>query len=226
MAKHRHIPCAIGGNRHVRKERVIEQFGEFLHSVQLPSSWREMVQHKMLETLRNAGADLDAMKRERERLQQKRTRVLKQYREGHIDDKEYDSEMASVELALRRLDTPEIGGIKIEDVLAIGERLPEMASLWKNATTEEQREMIMLLVEPGGISYDLDAQQIAALMPRPAFFPLLELSAQVKVYDEAPDTLVTSWWRPDIRYRSSAPSSLPRRATAARASCWAKPPNS
>jgi hypothetical protein len=43
-------------------------------------------------------------KQEQERLQQKRSRILKQHREGHIDDLEFEREMAAVLLSLRLLE--------------------------------------------------------------------------------------------------------------------------
>lgn len=50
--------------------------------------------------------------------------------------------MATVELALRMLDAPEVNGIRLEDVIEAGERLPGMASLWTVGSVEERAEMI------------------------------------------------------------------------------------
>jgi len=197
MAKARRLTCSSGGYLHVRKERVVQQFGELLQDLQLPASWRDTVRQKMIEAACEEGFDRESVEREKERLALKRTRILKQHREGYIDDREFDSEMAAVTLALRRIEPPEVNGVKPEDVIAIGEKLPAMATMWNMATTEEQREMVMLLVEPGGISYDLEAQQIAAIVPRPTFLPLLQLSRQFKEYNEAPGTLIASLWRPN-----------------------------
>ncbi len=47
-----------------------------------------------------AGVLGEAVDREKERLKLKRSRVLKQHREGYIDD-EFQGEMAAIELALR-----------------------------------------------------------------------------------------------------------------------------
>jgi site-specific DNA recombinase len=206
MAKARKLSCASSGTLHVRKERVVQQFGELLQQIQLPASWHDLLHQKVLE-LAGEGFDAGSAAREKERLLLKRSRILKQHREGYITDMEFESEMAAVTLALQRIAVPELGGTKVEEIMAMGEKLPAMTTLWQQAMPEEQREMVMLLVEPGGVFYDLEAQQIAAIVPRPAFLPLLGLSDHFKEYEESPGTLITTLWRPNIphlldRFRS------------------------
>ncbi len=200
MAKARRLDCPTGGSLHVRKERVTQQFGELLQGLQLPPSWRDMVRQKIMESASQAGFDAESVQREKERLTLKRSRILKQHREGYIDDREFESEMAAVELALRSLESPVVGGVKIEEVLAAGEQLPTIVALWSVATVDEQREMVIHLLEPNGISYDLEAQQIAAITPRPVFLPLLRFIEGFREYEEAPGTLIATMWRPKTRH--------------------------
>jgi hypothetical protein len=61
-------------------------------------------------------------------------------------DEEFEGEMAAVELALRALEVPEINGVRLDDVIEAGERLPGMAALWSEATVEERRDMVMLIL--------------------------------------------------------------------------------
>jgi hypothetical protein len=103
--------------------------------------------------------------------------------------------MAAVELALHQLQTPEVNGVKFDDVIAAGEHIPGMAALWDEATPEERREMVMLLLEPGGLYYDLELKIIAALKPRPAFLPILRMLTGVVEYDEARGILVIENWQ-------------------------------
>lgn len=103
--------------------------------------------------------------------------------------------MAAAELALHQLQTPEVNGVKFDDVIAAGEHIPGMAALWDEATPEERREMVMLLLEPGGLYYDLELKIIAALKPRPAFLPILRMLAGVVEYDEARGILVIENWQ-------------------------------
>lgn len=83
---------------------VSTQFGDLLQGLRLPPYWREMIREKMLEAAKQTGVDTESVEREKERLKLKRGRVLKQHREGYIDDEEFEGEMAAVELALHALE--------------------------------------------------------------------------------------------------------------------------
>jgi len=175
VAKTRRLPCSTGGDLLVRTDLARQQFGALLRSFTLPEDWRILVQRKMQEAVQAAGIDQDEQRRERERLKLKRTRTLKLYREGYMDESEFQSEIASVELLLKELESPPLNGVRLEEVVAAGERLPDMAVFWEVATPEERREMVMLLLEPGGLYYDLEKQTIIALRPRPAFRYVLRM---------------------------------------------------
>jgi hypothetical protein len=137
----------------IRSDLVRQQFGDMLKSLSLPDNWREEIRRQMVAEAQAAGVTGESVEREKERLKLKRVRVLKQHREGYIDDDEFQGEMAAVDLALRQLETAEVNGVKFDDVIAAGEHIPGMAALWDVATGEERREMAMLLLEPGGLYY-------------------------------------------------------------------------
>jgi len=61
----------------------------------------------------------------------------------------------------------------------------------------------MLLLEPGGLYYDLELKMIAALKPRPAFLPILRMLKGVVEYDEVKGIIVTENWQ-DRNRRASA----------------------
>ncbi|WP_149404176.1 hypothetical protein [Dictyobacter arantiisoli] len=88
----------------------MQQFGELLQGLRLPAYWRDMVREQMIEAAQKAGFDQEAMEREKERLRLKRGRILKQHRDGYIEDEEMEAEVAAVELALRALEVPETNG--------------------------------------------------------------------------------------------------------------------
>jgi DNA invertase Pin-like site-specific DNA recombinase len=205
MAKARQMPCPAGGYLQVRTNTVTEQFGELLQGLKLPPYWRDMIRERMLEDAKKAGFDLEAVELEKERLRLKRGRILKQHRDGYIDDEEFEGEMAAVELSLRLLDAPEVNGIRLEDVIEAGERLPGMAALWSVGSVEERADMVKDILEPGGLHYDVETKEIAAITPRPAFLPVLRLLEGVIEYEEATGILVTSRWRQrnrrDLVYR-------------------------
>ena len=208
MAKARQYDCPAGGYLQVRTDLVTVQFGDLLQGLRLPPYWREMIREKMLETAKQTGLDTESIEREKERLKLKRGRILKQHREGYIDDEEFEGEMAAVDLALHALEVPELDGISLDDVIAAGERLPGMTALWSVATVEERRDMVMLILESGGLHYDVEMKEIAAITPRPVFLPVLRLLEGVIEYEEATGTLVTRRWQQRNRRVSNSLSPI------------------
>jgi site-specific DNA recombinase len=206
VAKKRQLACPSGGFLQVRTTLVSEQFGQLLHEMRLPLEWQEEVRQQLLSAARSAPGQEEEHERERERLRLKRARILQQHREGYIDDAELHAEMAAVELLLHRLDQPPENGVPWEEILAAGERLPGMAALWELANREERHKMILYMLQPGGLYYDLELKMIAALRPNPAFLPLLRLVEGFLEYEEATGTLVTSQWQ-DRNRRDSNPRS-------------------
>jgi hypothetical protein len=64
--------------------------------------------------------------------------------------------VAAVDLALSRAALPVSQGVKLDAIIVAGKRLPGIGALWNVATPEERRELIALLLEPGGFYYDLE----------------------------------------------------------------------
>jgi len=143
-------------------------------------------------------------------LKLKNSRTVKLYKEGYIEEEEFQGEMAAVELALRKLDVPEVGGVTYGEVIEAGEHIPGMAALWDVATPEERREMVIILFEPGGLYYDMEHKIIAALKPSPAFLPILRMLSGVVEYDEARGLLVTERWQERNRRASDDPQDAQR----------------
>jgi len=189
-ARARRLSCATGGTLTVRADLVQQQFGALLAGLVLPDDWRELIRRKMVELAGVTGVNAAALEREKERLRLKRARILKQHREGYIDDDEMEGGIAAVELALRELEAPAADGVKLHEVIEAGERMPGIAALWELATVEERREMVILLLEPGGLHYDLQTKSIAAIRPRPSFLPLLRMLDEMVESDDAEGLLL------------------------------------
>ena len=179
----------------MRVDVAREQFGALLQGVALPDHWQEEVHRQVIENLEKTSVFSEQLIRERERLKLRRSRILKQHRDGYISDKELHMEMAAVDLALMNVAIPEGEGLTLEDVIEAGKRLPALATLWQVATPEERREMVSMLLEPGGLYYDLELELIAAIKPRPAFLPIFRLLPGLEEHEESSGTLVTSYWR-------------------------------
>jgi hypothetical protein len=84
--------------------------------------------------------------------------------------------------------------VTYHEVIEAGEHLPGMAALWDVATVEERYEMVTIILEPGGLYYDLENKIVAALKPRPAFLPVLRMLNGVMEFDETRGLLVTEHW--------------------------------
>jgi hypothetical protein len=82
--------------------------------------------------------------------------------------------------------------------------------LWDVAAPEERREIVILLLEPGGLYYDMEQKIIAALKPRPAFLPILRMLNGVVEYDEVRGLLITERWQDRNRRASNHRSPLAR----------------
>jgi site-specific DNA recombinase len=145
--------------------------------------------------MEKAGVDSVNIARERERLRLKRNRILKQHREGYIEDEEMEAELAAVELASGKLSLPAPDGLSLEAILEAGERLPGIAALWEIATSEERREMVTMLLEVGGLYYDLERKMIAAIKPRSIWLPVLRLAQGVAESQEMTGLLILAAWQ-------------------------------
>src|SRR5215469_5855398 len=115
--------------------------------------------------------------------------------------------MAAPALALHRLETPDMNGVSMDEIIAAGERLPGMAALWGVATIEERREMVAHLLELGGLYYDLECKMIAAIKPQPAFLPALRLLQGIEEQQALPSVLVLSAWV-EKRRKESSPTAV------------------
>ncbi len=164
-------------------------------SLTLPDNWREIIRRQMLAEAQKEGQIEESMEREKERLKLKKVRTIKLYKEGYIEDAEFQGEMTAVELAIRKLDIPEVDGVTYDEVIEAGEHIPGMAALWDVATPEERREMVILMLEPGGLYYDMEQKIIAALKPRPAFLLILRMLNGIVEYDEARGLLLVERWQ-------------------------------
>ena len=178
----------------VRIDLVDEHFGELLKRLQLPDNWRETIRRNMVAQALAVGVTAENVEREKERLKLKKSRTIKLYKEGYIEEEEFQGEMAAVELALKQLDAPEVDGVTYAEVIEAGEHLPGMAALWDVASVEERYEMVTIILEPGGLYYDLENKIIAAIKPLPAFIPVLRMLNGVIEFDETRGLLVTEHW--------------------------------
>lgn len=160
-------------------------------------------QPQVIDLFKKTGTDLETVEREKERLKLKRARLLRLYKDGYIDDDEFERETAAIELTLHQLEAPEVNGVSMDQIIAAGERLPGMAALWDVATVEERREMVTDLLELGGQYYDVKQKLIAGIKPCPAFLPVLRMLQGIEEQHDLPHILATSIWAEKRRTENS-----------------------
>ncbi len=207
-AKLRRLPCPIGGHRMVKTEVVQQQFGQLLDSIHLPESWLEEIRKQLIALALEGAGCHQTPAQEKERLLQKRRRLIKLYSEGYLSEREFELEAAAVDLALHQLEQPSLAGVSWEEIQEAAAQLPRIRQLWEQATPEERREWVIQLLEPQGLYYDLEQQMIAAINPRPPF-AMLFLQGKTfhpKANKEAGSLLVTEKWQQRNR-RDSNPRS-------------------
>ena len=90
----RGIDCP-NGKAYKRVEVLDQQICELVENLQLPDSWREMA-----VSLLNSGDEREQVSKERARLEGKLKRIKFQYREGDIDQAEYQQELGLAKAAL------------------------------------------------------------------------------------------------------------------------------
>jgi hypothetical protein len=142
-----------------------------------------------------AGMIPASTEKEKELLKLKKTHALQQHCEGYIDNEGFQGEMANTELALCQLEVLEVGSVRLDAVIKRGEYIPGITAFWDDATPKEQREMVMLLLELGGLYFDMENKMIAAIKPRPALLPVLQMLNGVVEYKEANVLLQADRWQ-------------------------------
>lgn len=188
VATRRHLPCPAGGHLQVRVELVRAQFALLLEQLGIPTCWRATLSQQARRGMASQKQAGPSPAQEKERLLLKRTRLLKQYREGYLQDQEFEGEIAAVSLALleceKAAQAQPDDTISPETICGAIERLHDFSPLWRCATATERRAMVMLFLEPGGLFYDLEQQKIVALKPRSSFLPLFRNHPRVEGYEE------------------------------------------
>jgi hypothetical protein len=192
----RQIACPVQGRWQVRQDRLVQHLGLWLHSLHLPDTWRELVTHSLQQASPRAHA---AWRQEYDRLLERRRRILKQARAGYLSDQDYAAELLGVDLALRQLASRETP-ISLQESLGLGEQLAEIAAHWGHASAEQQRVWVQMLLTPAGMLWDLETQQLAALVPRPALLPFRQFFGWIRVAEEHPQMWLLTSWQPETHH--------------------------
>ncbi|MCH9039575.1 MAG: recombinase family protein [Chloroflexi bacterium] len=162
----RGLPCS-DSMRYVRGDSVDAQVSGIISSLKLPYSWRDQVL-----TMLSSRGEIEEVQNEKARLDEKMRRLKRQYREVEIDEAEYRQELQLTQAKLATLTVPEQ-----EEMVHLGDHVEGMVVAWQQATKEERRDMLRLMLE--AVYVDMDTKEVVGLKPKPAFLPLFHLEQPV-----------------------------------------------
>lgn len=163
----RGINCP-NGNAYHRVEVLDEQVCLLVENLQLPASWRDLVQE-----LLDSGDERDSTAKEHNRLEAKLKRIKFQFREGDIDQAEYQQEIALTKAALQA-----VQAAPDSQLIQLGDHIEGLVEAWAAATKEERHQLISMMLDT--VYVDMEAGKIAGVKPKPEFLPLFNLKEPVR----------------------------------------------
>lgn len=172
MSDKRKLPCALNTGRGVRAEVFEEQMGRILAAFQLPEDWQEDIRQAILSQ-----GERQQLLSERERVERKLTRVAEMYRDLVIDAEEYHRSRDQLQAELKELVVPEE-----EELAEAGIYLEDISELWAEATPEEQRDIVRLVLQE--VYCDVQTQRLTMLVPKPIFRMFFERHPMLKLISD------------------------------------------
>jgi DNA invertase Pin-like site-specific DNA recombinase len=191
MSHTRKLPCPLNGNRGVRAEVFEEQLGRVFSAFQLPEDWQQDIQDQV-----TSKSDRQMIIEQRDRIERKLARVAELYRDLVIDNEQYQRERDQLQSELKTLVIPEE-----EEMAEAGIYLEDISELWDEATLEEQRDIVRLVLNE--VYCDMQEARLTTLVPKPIFRLF---------FDQHPMLQETKEGQFDIIY-SGMESTIPKKAT-------------
>ena len=110
--------------------------GRVFAAFQLPEDWQQDIQDRV-----TSQSDRQMMIEQRDRIERKLARVAEMYRDLVIDSEQYKRERDQLQTELKALVIPEE-----EEMAEAGIYLEDISELWDEATLEEQRDIVRLVL--------------------------------------------------------------------------------
>lgn len=110
---------------------------------------------------------------EQHRLEEKLKRIKHQYREGDIDQREYEREMGLTKSALAAVEPPVDAHLVV-----LGDHVEGLVEAWDVATKEERHQLLAMMLD--AVYVDMKNAEVVGVKPKPAFLPLFNLREPVK----------------------------------------------
>jgi hypothetical protein len=135
------------------------QVGDIFGAFALPEDWKDRIAR--LASAPCSGTCLKA-------LLERRKRLYRAYSQGEAYSEEaFNRKLADLDAQIRAAQPVSQPGL--EDAVAL---LSDLPGLWQEATSQERQRLMAPLIERAYI--DVEPRRIAAIVPTPAFGPLLE----------------------------------------------------
>lgn len=172
MSYARKLPCPLTANQGVRAEVFEEQIGRVFAAFQLPEDWQEEIQDKVVSE-----SERQVIIEQRERIERKLARVAELYRDLVIDSEQYQRDRNQLQTELKALIIPEE-----EELAEAGIYLEDIGGLWDEATPEEQRDIVRLVLNE--VYCDMQEGRLTALIPKPIFRLFFDQHPMLKETEE------------------------------------------
>ncbi len=149
------IPC------HVADSQVIQ----LVENIELGDRWLEEVL-----TIISVKDEAERINKKKQDIQQRLRRMGRTYIDGLFDDAEYSRQKRMLELELESLVAPEIHSAE-----QAGKLLQDFPTLWSLANLEEQRKLLVSMLD--AVYIDTKNNLIVAVKPKPPFKPVFQVAA-------------------------------------------------
>jgi len=116
--------------------------------------------------------EVDRVKKDRIQIQNKLRRMAKAYIDGLIPEEEYNRQRKLYELELESLIVPEANAAE-----EAGKLIQDLPRLWTKANPEEQRRLLLTMLDAVYIDTK-KTKSVIAVKPKPPFRPVFQVAAQ------------------------------------------------
>ncbi|MFC1982004.1 recombinase family protein [Chloroflexota bacterium] len=157
--------CPQGGGS-LPCEVVDEQVKKLVSAIELSPRWLEEVL-----AIVNLKDDVDKVKKERKQLQEKLKRMARTYIDGLLPEDEYNRQRKLHEQQLESLIVPEASAAE-----EAGKLIQDLPKLWSEANQEEQRKLLMTMLDAVYVDTK-QSKSVIAIKPKPPFRPVFEVAA-------------------------------------------------
>jgi len=164
-ASRSHGLCPAGGGA-ITCHIVDDQVRRLVSAIELGPRWLEEV--LSIISLKD---EAERVKKQRLATQEKLRRMAKAYIDGVFPDEEYHRQKKLLEMELESLVVPAVNAAE-----EAGNLIMNLRELWASANLEEQRKLLMTMLDAVYVD-TRQARSIVAIKPKPPFRPVFQVAA-------------------------------------------------